>query len=161
MGWVCCEQGMQSKQKYSWIILSMWKVSHSPSWLGLIDHPLHTLDAYMGLRSTLATCAWVRKWGCSVIPEMRLGPFCHGVSGEGIVVAVALHSFHIVNDLLVWVHKKKTSVCLPSWEAEAFISQPFSEWVPLPAAQDQWELPSSYSQTKNKTEKEDAWTPSM
>lgn len=53
----CCEQAMQSRQKYSWVILRAWKVSHRLSWLGLSDHPLHTLDADMGLRTTSAACA--------------------------------------------------------------------------------------------------------
>lgn len=142
---VCCEKGTQSRQKYFWVILRVWKSSHFPSWLGLSDHPLHTLGAYMGLRSALATCAWGRNWGCSVIPKMRLGLFCHGVSGE-VVIDGALPSFHIISDSLVCVHKKKTLICLSSWKDGRW-SLHFSALsrVPLPAVQDQWELSSSYS----------------
>lgn len=105
---------MQSRQKYSLVILSVWKVSHSPSQLGLNDHPLHTLDVYMGLRSTLATCAWGTEVALSS-PRWEL-VLSVAVSGEGVVVAVALPSFHIGSDLLACAHKKKASIFLPSWE---------------------------------------------
>lgn len=88
------------------VMLGMGKVSHPPSWLGLGVHPLPTLDACVGLGSTLATGAGVRHWDRSFGAEGRLGPFCHDVSGEGVVVAVVLTIFHIVSDLLVCTHKK-------------------------------------------------------
>lgn len=157
---VCCEQGMQSKQKYFWVILRVWKAAHSPSWLGLSDHPLHSLDTYVGLRSTLASCAWGRNWGCSVICKMRLGPFCCGVWRRSSGCCSTAQFSRSISDLLVCAHEKRPSICLPSWEDGAW-SLHFSALfrVPLPEPRINGNYPAlSLDQEQDK---EDAWAPSM
>lgn len=51
-------------------------------------HPMPTFSACVGLGSALTACAGVRHKECSFGTMGRFCPFCCGMSGGGVMVAV-------------------------------------------------------------------------